>query len=67
MAIKEPFLTDGHELHVTTSLGIALCPDDGRERDTLVGNADVAVYRVKGNGRDGWQRYSSAPERQPTS
>jgi diguanylate cyclase (GGDEF)-like protein len=54
-AIREPFLVDDVELSITTSLGVALCPDDGRDRDTLVSNADIAMYYVKANGRDGYQ------------
>jgi diguanylate cyclase (GGDEF)-like protein len=53
-AIRGPFLVDDLELRITTSLGIAMCPDDGRERDTLVKNADIAMYHVKANGRDGY-------------
>ena len=56
-AIREPFLLDGLQLRITTSLGIALYPDDGTDRDTLVRNADVAMYHVKGDGRDGFARY----------
>jgi diguanylate cyclase (GGDEF)-like protein len=57
-AIREPFLVDDLELRITTSLGMALCPDDGRERDTLVRNADIAMYHVKANGRDGYQMHA---------
>jgi GGDEF domain-containing protein len=57
-AIREPFLLDGMQLCITTSLGIALYPDDGTDRDTLVRNADIAMYGVKGDGRDGFARYA---------
>jgi GGDEF domain-containing protein len=63
-AIKEPILVGGLKLLVTTSLGIALYPDEGRVHGTLVRNADIAMYRDKENGRDGWQWYSSVSERQ---
>jgi diguanylate cyclase (GGDEF)-like protein len=61
-AIREPFLVDDVELRITTSLGIALCPDDGRERDTLVRNADIAMYHVKANGRNGYQLHTDIPQ-----
>jgi GGDEF domain-containing protein len=56
-AIREPFLLDGTQLCVTTSMGIAVYPDDGADRDTSVRNADIAMYQVKGDGRDGFARY----------
>lgn len=61
-AIREPFLVDDVELRITTSLGVALCPDDGRQSDTLVRNADIAMYHVKANGRDGYQSHSDIPQ-----
>jgi diguanylate cyclase (GGDEF)-like protein len=60
-AIREPFLLDGKQLRITTSLGIALYPDEGTDRDTLVRNADIAMYQVKGSGRDGFARYGQRP------
>ncbi len=56
-AIRQPFVLDGHELRVTSSLGIAICPDDGEERDTLVGSTDVAMYCAKERGRNRFQLY----------
>lgn len=56
-AIRQPFVLDGHGLPVTSSLGIAICPDDGEERDTLVGSTDIAMCCAKENGRDNWQQY----------
>ncbi len=57
-AFREPSVFDGHELHITSSLGIALYPDDGEDEDTLMKNADIAMYRAKGEGRDNYQRYT---------
>jgi diguanylate cyclase (GGDEF)-like protein/PAS domain S-box-containing protein len=57
-AFREPFVCDGHELHITTSIGIAIYPYDGEDADTLMKNADIAMYRAKDLGRDSTQRYT---------
>jgi GGDEF domain-containing protein len=64
---RESFLCDSLGLLVTASLGIAVRPDDGRECGIMVKHANTAMYCLKDEGRDGWQRYSSAPERQTAS
>jgi len=58
-AVREPFVLDDHQLHITTSIGIALYPDGGEDGDTLVKNAEIAMYRAKDQGRDNYQRYTS--------
>ena len=60
-AFRNPFAIDNHKLMVTTSIGVAVFPDDGDDADTLLKNADIAMYRVKERGRDNFQCYSSAP------
>ena len=57
-AIREPFIFDGHELTITTSIGIAIYPEDGEDADTLMKNADIAMYRAKDGGRDNYQCYT---------
>ena len=57
-AIREPFALDAHELLVTTSLGIAIYPEDGGDVDALIRNADIAMYRAKEHGRDNYERYT---------
>ncbi len=42
-----PFLISGHELHITASIGISVFPTDGQEVETLVKNADMAMYAAK--------------------
>ncbi|MDT8281387.1 MAG: EAL domain-containing protein [Gammaproteobacteria bacterium] len=57
--LKQPFIIDGHELYVSTSIGIALYPQDGTNMDSLIKHADVAMYHVKGQGKNGFQFYSN--------
>lgn len=57
-AIRKPFVFDGHELHITISIGVAIYPNDGGDADTLIENADTAMYRAKSQGRDNYQCYS---------
>ncbi len=57
--LKEAFYVDGHELYVSASIGIALYPQDGTSMNTLIKHADVAMYHVKGQGKNGYQFYSN--------
>jgi len=59
-ALKPPFHFDNHELHVTMSIGITLYPYDGEDADTLLKNADTALYRAKEQGRNNYQLYTPA-------
>ncbi|MFO1424955.1 MAG: CHASE2 domain-containing protein, partial [Candidatus Competibacteraceae bacterium] len=56
--LKVPFQIEGHECFVTASIGICLFPRDGEDVETLLKNADIAVYRAKENGRDSIQFYA---------
>jgi diguanylate cyclase (GGDEF)-like protein/PAS domain S-box-containing protein len=56
-AFRKPFSCDGHTLKVTTSIGIANFPEDGEDAETVLKNADIALYRVKETGRNNLQRY----------
>jgi diguanylate cyclase (GGDEF)-like protein/PAS domain S-box-containing protein len=53
-----PFVIDGHEIHTSASIGIAIYPDDGEDTDTLIKNADIAMYHAKEQGRNKYFRYS---------
>lgn len=57
-AFGEPFVVSDSLLHVSSSIGIALYPEDGRDVTTLVRNADAAMYRAKESGRNNYQFYT---------
>src|SRR5262245_44747961 len=59
-AIKPPFHFERNELHITMSIGITLYPYDGEDADTLLKNADTALYRAKEQGRNNYQLYTPA-------
>ncbi|MER9724909.1 EAL domain-containing protein [Mesorhizobium sp. M0155] len=50
--VSQPFRDKGREMHVGISLGIALYPGDGKDADTLLKNADMALYSGKSEGRN---------------
>ncbi len=58
--LRLPFVIDGRELFLTTSIGVAIYPADGETAETLVRNADTAMYRAKEQGRDNFQLYTPA-------
>jgi len=58
--ISRPIALEGQELMVSASIGIALYPDDGRDIDALLKNADAAMYSAKDQGRNTYQYYSEA-------
>ena len=55
--VTEPITIEGRELFVTCSAGISLHPQDGTDVETLLKNADAAMYRAKENGRNNFQFY----------
>ncbi|HET9316620.1 MAG TPA: EAL domain-containing protein, partial [Vicinamibacteria bacterium] len=57
-SLRVPVRLDGHELFVTGSVGVSLFPEDGQSAETLIKNADTAMYRAKEQGRDGLQLYT---------
>jgi len=58
--LAEPFIVGAHELHITASIGIVVYPFDGKDLDTLLINADVAMYQAKKLGRNSYQYYSES-------
>ena len=59
-ALASPITVDGHEIFVSTSIGVTVYPRDAEEVDELLKNADIAMYRAKRDGRDTYLFY--APE-----
>ncbi len=57
-AMKRPFDLDGNEIYSTTSIGIAVFPDDGGDFHTLLKHADMAMYAAKGRGRNRYRFFS---------
>ena len=54
-ALAEAHSIDRHDLHITASIGVSVYPDDGPDAETLVKNADTAMYQAKENGRQSYQ------------
>jgi EAL domain-containing protein (putative c-di-GMP-specific phosphodiesterase class I) len=59
LEVSQPMMIDGKELYVTCSAGISLHPQDGADVDTLLKNADAAMYRAKDGGRNNFQFFTS--------
>lgn len=59
--VSRPLIVEGHEISVTTSIGIALFPGDGFDAETLLKNADRAMYRAKQLGRNNFQTATTPP------
>lgn len=56
--MTQPVLIRGKALVVTCSMGLARFPEDGEDSESLLANADVAMYRAKANGRNSFQFYA---------
>jgi diguanylate cyclase (GGDEF)-like protein/PAS domain S-box-containing protein len=59
-AVAEPVVIDKQAFRVTSSIGLATFPEDGASAQTLLMNADIAMYQAKEKGRDNFQFYTSA-------
>jgi diguanylate cyclase (GGDEF)-like protein/PAS domain S-box-containing protein len=58
LALREPFILDGHQLVITASIGISISPDDGRDAQLLLKNADMAMYEAKAQGRNNYRFFT---------
>ena len=56
----KPFVFDGQSIHIGTSIGIALAPDDADDPTELMRNADLALYAAKADGKNTFKRYHIA-------
>ncbi|MCH9006662.1 EAL domain-containing protein [candidate division KSB1 bacterium] len=56
--MSAPFRVEEHELFVTASIGVSMFPDHGRDVETLIKRADIAMYRAKGSGKNNHQHYT---------
>ncbi len=56
--MAQPFVAAERELHITTSIGISVFPDDGRDAESLIRNSDAAMYHAKGTGRANYQFFT---------
>ncbi len=58
--LQRPFDLDGHEVHISASIGIAIYPGDGESIDELLRHADIAMYQVKALGKNGHSFYHNS-------
>ena len=58
-SFSSPYHVDGHEIHTTASIGISVFPEDGQDVETLIKNADSALYRAKEQGGNNYQVFTS--------
>lgn len=56
--LVEPFFIKGNTIHVGTSIGISIFPEDGWDPETLIRNADLAMYRAKADGKNTYRFYT---------
>lgn len=56
--LQAPYQVNGMSLHITPSIGVAIYPEDGEDSDSLIKNADAAMYLAKERGRNNYQFYT---------
>ncbi len=59
LSVGYPYAIDAHDLYTSPSIGIALYPQDGEDADTLMKNADAAMYHAKSAGRNNFQFFDA--------
>ncbi|HKK01363.1 MAG TPA: EAL domain-containing protein, partial [Desulfuromonadales bacterium] len=63
-SLSAPLEVDGRQTHITGSIGISMYPADGADPNTLIRNADIAMYQAKNSGRQAYRFYSEEMTRQ---
>ncbi len=58
-ALGEPYLIRNQDFHITPSIGVSLFPDNGSDAETLIKNADAAMYHAKDEGRNNFQFFTA--------
>ena len=58
-SFSQPFAVDGRDVFITASVGVALYPQDAKDPETLMKSAELAMYRAKESGRNGYQLYTA--------
>ncbi len=61
-SVEEPFVYAGHRIISSTSIGIAIYPDDGEDTEKILKNADAAMYLAKSQGRSNYQFFANTKE-----
>jgi diguanylate cyclase (GGDEF)-like protein len=59
-SVSKPITVDGKDLYVALSMGICVFPQDGQDSETLLRNADTAMYRAKSSGRNCWRFFDES-------
>lgn len=62
-SIAKPFVLEGHTIHLTTSVGVSVYPQDGSDGGTLIKHADTAMYQAKEAGRNGYRFFTQEMNR----
>ena len=62
-SIANPYFFDGHVMHVTTSIGVSVYPQDGSDSEMLIRNADTAMYQAKDAGRNDYRFFTQEMNR----
>ncbi|MCK6575966.1 EAL domain-containing protein [Myxococcota bacterium] len=63
-ALRAPFGLGGREVHISSSIGVAVHPQDGDDASTLFRNADLAMYHAKQQGRNAWMLHDASMNEQ---
>jgi diguanylate cyclase (GGDEF)-like protein/PAS domain S-box-containing protein len=59
LSLNAPHSVGGQDLHIDGSIGISVYPEDGEDAETLIKNADTAMYHAKENGRNNFQFFKA--------